>query len=134
MASERPLSNKELCAGRRFHAVPLDHIKNRLSPVKGEFEGGRGGRLIWYTLSFHHLRRSLLVRCTLRRGQRGCLLGLNWKDEEQTFGRRARFLWCEPALGLLSQQASVMRPNLFDEQRHNCSFTFIGFLSFTGRN
>jgi len=32
-----------------------DYTANHLGPVKGEFEGRRGGQLIWYTLDFHHL-------------------------------------------------------------------------------
>jgi hypothetical protein len=70
MPFERSLSNKELCAGRRFHDVPLDHTKDHLSPVKGEFEGERGGRLIWYTLGFHHLREHGLA-CAATRARGG---------------------------------------------------------------
>jgi hypothetical protein len=55
MPSKRPFCNKVGVPDAEV-MQPHPHLPtNHLDPVKGEFEGGCGELLSWYTLGFHHL-------------------------------------------------------------------------------
>lgn len=61
MPSKRPLSNKVGVPDAEV-MQPHPHLPaNHLSPRGGEFEGGCGELLSWYTLGFHHLRFVLVA-------------------------------------------------------------------------